>query len=677
MKKLTLLLCMLSLCAINTTFAQKKGKKEKAEKVEKTTKSKKSKRNEHCWDAGLLGGATYYVGELHCPDKGISNLRPGGGVYARYSFNDNFFIRPNFQFGQIEGSDAAFEEDWRRLRNFSFNSVFYDAALLLEWEPFGHHRYRGVKKFNRMLSPYIHSGIAGLYNKPVTNFNEPNPITQSSDIAVDKANDKFYHLAIPFGGGLRYDLNKSWMIGVEGGFRVALTDYVDGVSEAGNPGKRDWYETVNLSLGYRFPCKRDKDNDGVSDDEDACPDEAGTSKTKGCPDRDGDGVTDKSDNCPDEPGDAKLFGCPDADGDGVVDKDDDCPQLKGEAMFKGCPDTDGDGISDKDDKCPEEKGVAEEEGCPIIDTDKDGIPDKEDKCPEVAGIIANLGCPDSTATKVENSTSLVPGSTTIAQPAIGTSSTREGTITANGAPTYTTSNGVVVNTPANTTRDGATSTNTINGVTYTTNGTSDLSSLPVSEVVILDENGKVVSSSKSRSSKSSSSKKKKNGKSSSTKRVAKPRAEATITENNSDIAYTPTTTTYSEKGATNTTYSELSSEDAQTIAEAVNGVYFDTNKAMLKSESYPALSRVATVLKRYPNYALRITGHTDDVGDDLENVKLSVARARAIYNYFLKKGIDIQNISYRGCGSGTPVADNANEEGRAQNRRVEFDMMNK
>ncbi len=663
MNRLTLLLCMLMLAFTANVNAQSKGKKS----------AKKHVKN-HCWDAGIMGGVAYYNGELHCPSLGIANLKPGGGAYARYSFNDNFFARANAQFGQIEGSDAVFEEDWRRLRNFSFNSIYYDAALLLEWEPFGKFRYNGVKKFNRMLSPYIHTGIAGVYSKPKTNFNDPNSVTKQSFIDVDKDNSQYIHLGIPVGGGVRYDLNKSWMVGIEGGIRVVLSDYLDGVSEAGNPEKRDWYETLNLTLGYRLPCKRDKDGDGVSDDEDVCPTEAGTTKTKGCPDKDNDGVADKTDNCPEEAGTAKTFGCPDTDGDGIIDKEDNCPELKGSELMKGCPDTDEDGISDKEDKCPTEKGTAEDEGCPVIDTDKDGIADKEDKCPEVAGIIANLGCPDSSAIKVD-SLALKSGTSTGSnlsapikeQPSIGGV---EATSVAAAGTTSLTPKSVT----EKTTTTGSNNTSSATNV----GSASSLSSLPVSEVVIMDEDGKVISSSAKKTTRSNKkpSNSKKTTKGAKSKKA--PKSNITAVTNN-EATPSGATNSLTEKGASSATTSSdvLSSEDEATIKEAVNGVFFNTNKASLKSESYSELGKVAAILKRYPNYALRITGHTDDVGDDLGNVKLSVARARAIYNYFLRKGIDPKGISYRGCGSGNPVDENNTAEGRAKNRRVEFDMQSR
>ena len=113
-------------------------------------------------------------------------------------------------------------------------------------------------------------------------------------------------------------------------------------------------------------------------------------------DRDNDGVLDSLDKCPDTPGLAALQGCPDRDADGIADLDDKCPDVAGIAKYQGCPipDTDGDGINDEMDKCPDVKGFARYQGCPVPDSDGVGVNDEEDKCPTRPGPVSNQGCPE-------------------------------------------------------------------------------------------------------------------------------------------------------------------------------------------------------------------------------------------------------------------------------------------
>ena len=150
-----------------------------------------------------------------------------------------------------------------------------------------------------------------------------------------------------------------------------------------------------LGITIKFG-KQDRDNDGVADKDDKCPDVAGKPELNGCPDADGDGITDAEDSCPDVFGLKEFNGCPDTDNDGIADKDDECPEVAGKPELKGCPDADNDGIADKDDKCPQQAGPKENNGCPWPDRDGDGVLDKDDECPEEAGPASNKGCPEVT-----------------------------------------------------------------------------------------------------------------------------------------------------------------------------------------------------------------------------------------------------------------------------------------
>jgi OOP family OmpA-OmpF porin len=161
---------------------------------------------------------------------------------------------------------------------------------------------------------------------------------------------------------------------------------------------------------------RDRDDDGIRDDTDACPDVKGelqSDPTKdGCPlaDRDKDGILDVEDACPGTPGqrsaDATRNGCPpDTDEDGFADAADACPKEKGVASAdprkNGCPaDRDGDGVADAADACPDtvgpKSGDPKWNGCPD-DPDGDGVKGPSDACPKDKGVAdpdpTQNGCP--------------------------------------------------------------------------------------------------------------------------------------------------------------------------------------------------------------------------------------------------------------------------------------------
>ncbi len=202
-------------------------------------------------------------------------------------------------------------------------------------------------------------------------------------------------------------------------FYMGINNIISGLIS--DPYGSSFYFGAKVPIFQEKPAK-DRDNDGVSDKKDRCPDDPGTWENQGCPDRDSDGVVDIDDlcpdifglkvfngcpdrdgdeipdyldDCPDDPGPKLTNGCPDRDGDGVIDSRDECPDIPGPIELNGCPDRDGDGVVDPKDQCPDEPGPADQGGCPFKDTDGDGVKDSEDRCPEVAGPPENFGCPYS------------------------------------------------------------------------------------------------------------------------------------------------------------------------------------------------------------------------------------------------------------------------------------------
>ncbi|NSW44628.1 MAG: OmpA family protein [Bacteroidales bacterium] len=109
----------------------------------------------------------------------------------------------------------------------------------------------------------------------------------------------------------------------------------------------------------------------------------------------------------------------------------------------------------------------------------------------------------------------------------------------------------------------------------------------------------------------------------------------------------------------------------------LNNIFFEFAKAVLLPESYPELDRTAEFLKNNPTIEIEIGGHTDDIGSDVTNQKLSEKRARAVADYLISKGVDAKRMTVVGYGESRPIAFNTDEEGRAMNRRVEFKVMKK
>jgi OOP family OmpA-OmpF porin len=105
-------------------------------------------------------------------------------------------------------------------------------------------------------------------------------------------------------------------------------------------------------------------------------------------------------------------------------------------------------------------------------------------------------------------------------------------------------------------------------------------------------------------------------------------------------------------------------------------VNFETGKATLTPESQTILNGVAESLVANDSIKVQVSGHTDNTGSAAVNARLSKARAEAVRQYLVDKGVAADRLTARGYGPSKPIASNKTAEGRAQNRRVELTRTN-
>lgn len=115
------------------------------------------------------------------------------------------------------------------------------------------------------------------------------------------------------------------------------------------------------------------------------------------------------------------------------------------------------------------------------------------------------------------------------------------------------------------------------------------------------------------------------------------------------------------------------SVEGKTIC-AIDAITFDFGKSTIKSESHEYLDKLASTLIR-TNAKIEVKGHTDNVGTEDFNMKLSKERAQAVVEYLVKKGVSRNKLTYSYYGMSKPLASNDTEEGRTINRRVEFEIL--
>ncbi|HSF89544.1 MAG TPA: OmpA family protein [Saprospiraceae bacterium] len=112
--------------------------------------------------------------------------------------------------------------------------------------------------------------------------------------------------------------------------------------------------------------------------------------------------------------------------------------------------------------------------------------------------------------------------------------------------------------------------------------------------------------------------------------------------------------------------------NAQEKVIVLQNIFFETGSAELLPTSDPELNKLLWALRKNTTMNIEIRGHTDSEGDDKSNQVLSEARAKAVYQYLVGRGIEATRLSYKGFGETQPIADNKTAEGRKQNRRTEF-----
>lgn len=106
----------------------------------------------------------------------------------------------------------------------------------------------------------------------------------------------------------------------------------------------------------------------------------------------------------------------------------------------------------------------------------------------------------------------------------------------------------------------------------------------------------------------------------------------------------------------------------------LNNIQFEKSHSYITPESHIELNKLAQYLFRHPHMVVRINGHSDNSGSRRKNQKISEERARAVFEYLISKGVQ-NKMYFKGFGTDLPIADNNSEEGKAKNRRVEFEVI--
>ncbi len=205
------------------------------------------------WEAGINLGLMNYGGDLVKPAFTFKESNFAAGLFARRQLSPLFNARLNFLFGKISGDDNNYDELVQR--NISFESPLMEFTVIGEYEFLGK---KGLTddSLQRKFSPYLFLGVGMAIIGPETDFSKVTPGSAAAADKDDHANFSNTQFAMPIGLGLKYKLTDQFNIGLEYGIHLVWTDYLDGVSEAGNPDKNDVYFSGGIVLAYRLNQKK-------------------------------------------------------------------------------------------------------------------------------------------------------------------------------------------------------------------------------------------------------------------------------------------------------------------------------------------------------------------------------------------------------------------------------------
>lgn len=243
---------------------------------------------------GVMGGGSYYIGELNPQEHFGEGTNAGGGLLYRHPLNKRFLLRTHLFYGKVSGSDSDAGTRYKRNRNLHFRSEIVELAGIVELNFFEH----VIGDDHYFQSPYLFAGLAYFRMNPEARYQgqwyQLQPLGTEGQGVPGSGREKYSldQLSIPFGIGIKANLGEWVTLGLEWGMRKTYTDYIDDVSrtyvgserleqsngelaaaladrrkkkgdgmlagkERGDPGDKDWYVFSGITLNFRVARKGD------------------------------------------------------------------------------------------------------------------------------------------------------------------------------------------------------------------------------------------------------------------------------------------------------------------------------------------------------------------------------------------------------------------------------------
>ena len=194
-------------------------------------------------ELGLFLGFSSYAGDLAPGPFALNQARPAFGGFYRYLFNRKFGFKAAGNYGQLRGDRLDVPTFISPPGNVEMKASILEITGNIEWYPLGGPRFNNAGLFIARWSPYFSVGL-GLAFADADITTGP----EYKGAGFPESDDRSTFLTMPISGGLRLDASEYLTFAFEIGGRTPFSDYLDGVSENGNPDKADWYWMGGLSI---------------------------------------------------------------------------------------------------------------------------------------------------------------------------------------------------------------------------------------------------------------------------------------------------------------------------------------------------------------------------------------------------------------------------------------------
>ena len=196
-------------------------------------------------DIGVLGGGTYYMGDIN-PSTPFYSPGYNFGVNYRYNINSRYVLKGEMNYLTLSANDANFTDSYQRARGMSFASKIIDYAAQFEFN------FLPIKFVERKVffSPFVSAGLGVAQVLNATGL--------SSIGSIGSSTPKTINFVVPFSLGARISLGEKWSVGFEWNMRKTFTDNLDGVQNMIAPSMRsifnnnDWYYFYGLFFTYKI-----------------------------------------------------------------------------------------------------------------------------------------------------------------------------------------------------------------------------------------------------------------------------------------------------------------------------------------------------------------------------------------------------------------------------------------